>query len=54
MRVLTRNESTVFLLYLPTVYHFLLRFSALTKQFCHSKSLTRMKVVIGEPSESTL
>ena len=54
MRVLTRNESAVFLLSLLTVCLFLSRLFALTKQLCPSKSLTRMKVVIGEPSESTL
>ena len=32
MRPLSRDESAVFLLYLPTVYHFLLRLFALTKQ----------------------
>lgn len=32
MRLLTRDESAVFLLYLPTVYHFLSRLFALTKQ----------------------
>ena len=32
MRPLARDESAVFLLYLPTVYHFLLRLFALTKQ----------------------
>jgi len=32
MRPLARDESAVFLLYLPTVYHFLSRLFALTKQ----------------------
>ena len=32
MRPLARDESAVFLLYLPTVYHFLQRLFALTKQ----------------------
>ena len=32
VRPLARDESAVFLLYLPTVYHFLSRLFALTKQ----------------------
>ena len=54
MRPLARDESAVFLLYLPTVYHFLSRLFAQTKQLRPSKSLTRVKVLMGEPFESTL